>query len=84
MDATHLRWFTMKTLTGLLASEGFEVLRSEVSVGSWLPEYKVGLWKMLPKRRRDAILGWLTRISPMAMGCQLVVQAKRSNSTPGD
>ena len=42
MDATHLRWFTEKTLRLLLENAGYRVDEWRVTCGNWMPEYA---WK---------------------------------------
>jgi SAM-dependent methyltransferase len=83
MDATHLRWFTRKTLLALLAHAGFEVVEVQASLGLWMPEYDRKPFNLLPLPARRALLLPLLRAFPGLMGCQTVAAAKMSaaNST---
>ena len=72
MDATHLRWFTFKTLTLMLERCGFNVDFSSGSAGAWLSYYK-----LLPGRRQ--IVGALQRAMPGIFSCQLIMRATLGN-----
>jgi hypothetical protein len=77
MDATHLRWFTAKTIVAVLQTAGFEPVHQDVSRGSWLPIYSRRLpWKPLPFRVRAWLLDNLCRLWPGLFGCQHVIKAK--------
>ena len=76
MDATHLRWFTWKSLDLLLTTAGFSVTDRTASAGTWLPLYsEVFPWSKLSPRRREQILIRMTRKFPKLFGCQLVFKA---------
>jgi 2-polyprenyl-3-methyl-5-hydroxy-6-metoxy-1,4-benzoquinol methylase len=78
MDATHLRWFTEKTVRALFASQGFDVLSISASAGTWMGTYKRFPFNLLPERMRDSLVVWLTRVAPNLFGCQHVIKAERS------
>jgi methionine biosynthesis protein MetW len=75
-DATHLRWFTLKTIQDLLRSQGFEVLACRQTAGTWLPEYKRIPWRWIPWRIRLRLIREMTRAVPTLFGCQHVLQAR--------
>jgi SAM-dependent methyltransferase len=71
MDATHLRWFTQKTLVTLVTNQGFEVVSLRHSAGLWMPEYRI-----IPYRIRKALLLPLLRVFPQLFGCQHILKAR--------
>jgi methionine biosynthesis protein MetW len=71
MDATHLRWFTTKTVRELFVRSGFHVTTLEGSAGLWMKEYQ---WLPSPLRRR--LIPRLARAWPALFACQLVVRAE--------
>ena len=76
MDATHLRWFTRKTLLTLFRNSGFEVVAISYTVNIDLPEYSSRLpWRLINKSLKRAIIRPLVRIFPTLFGCQFVVKA---------
>lgn len=75
MDATHLRWFTRKTLLALLGRQGLVVTDYRVSAGTWIPAYKRKLLRMLPVGTRSNIVRGLARNFPTLFGAQHVVRA---------
>ncbi|HWB51569.1 MAG TPA: class I SAM-dependent methyltransferase [Stellaceae bacterium] len=76
-DATHLRWFTEKTIRALCRHCGLEVVAMRHSAGNDLPEYRRHLpWRLLPGRVRRPLVRRLTRAAPRLFGCQHVVAAK--------
>lgn len=75
MDATHLRWFTLKTLRGLFEHAGMRVLDVSASAGSWMGAYHLPPFRILPKSTRMAIVRGLARRLPRLFGYQLVVRA---------
>lgn len=75
-DATHLRWFTLKSIQNLLRSQRFEVLAYKPATGTWMPEYKRIPWKWLPYRIRRSVIAALTWAIPTLFACQHVLKAK--------
>jgi methionine biosynthesis protein MetW len=76
-DATHLRWFTRKTIVALCRNCGLDVLSVRQTAGDDLPEYRtVFPWKFLPGRARRRAVRWLARRLPRLFGCQHIVSAR--------
>jgi len=76
MDATHLRWFTRRSIHSLFGAAGFTVQTYTVSAGMWMPEYNTRApWRwMAPDSRNRAIIAGVRRW-PGLFGCQHVVRA---------
>jgi SAM-dependent methyltransferase len=74
MDATHLRWFTHKTLHRFFFNLGFAVTDHLYTVNSDMSEYRARPWRWLPCERR--IIRTMVRVFPNLFGCQHVVRAK--------
>ena len=74
MDATHLRWYTRKTLLSLLENAGFKVVRIGCSAGLWMSEYNSRPLNLIPQRIRSRAVLLLLRVFPGLMACQYVVQ----------
>lgn len=81
MDATHLRWFTARTLTELFEGCGFKVDTMQWTAGAWMGEYErvlpVGF---LPKRWRRPVIQRLSKALPLMFGCQHVLKASKAAS----
>lgn len=76
MDATHLRWFTERTLRQVFASAALEIDSLQMSAGTFLPVYKEGRpWRWMPRKRRHRIVSSAVRWAPHLFGCQFVVSA---------
>ena len=73
MDATHLRWFTRKTLHRVLRAAGLEVVDHDWTNGAWMDCYSGGLTRVARGRLRT-----LVKIAPDLFGCQHIVVATRS------
>jgi methionine biosynthesis protein MetW len=77
MDATHLRWFTRKTLISFVSSAGLEVTHYAGSAGILVPDIETRWpfrWMPVDLRRRflrSASLRW-----PTLFACQHVVRAE--------
>jgi len=77
MDATHLRWFTRKTLISFVSSAGLEVTHYAGSAGILAPDIETRWpfrWMPVDLRRRflrSASLRW-----PTLFACQHVVRAE--------
>lgn len=76
-DATHLRWFTQRTLQHLLESVGLEVVDFRHSSGAYTPDYQIFPWKNLSQKWRNRGIHVGTRLWPRLFGCQHVVKARR-------
>jgi methionine biosynthesis protein MetW len=76
MDATHLRWFTRKSLRELFARHGFDVVEMDASIGDFLPEYHRGPMRLVPPRIRKLVLRTLVKAMPALFGCQHVIRAQ--------
>jgi len=76
MDATHVRWFTRRTLLSVIRNAGFEVERTAVSAGLWMPEYQAGALRVIPRRLLARCVLILLRWLPGLMACQYVVQSR--------
>jgi SAM-dependent methyltransferase len=76
MDATHLRWFTEKTLRALFQSEGFVVTQIAHSAGLWMPVYSSGLRRLVPYRIRKPVVLALLKLLPKLMAAQHIVVAR--------
>ena len=62
MDATHLRWYTLDSLTRLLTACGFVVESRAGALGGQHPAYSTRLpWIALPERYRLGVLRRLVR-----------------------
>jgi methionine biosynthesis protein MetW len=79
MDATHLRWFTERSLRALLDSIGLRIVRIRHSAGVDLPVYKRGLIRFVPYRLRSPVIRGLCVIFPRLFGAQLVMKAEGRN-----
>lgn len=76
MDATHLRWFTEKTLRALLTQQRLEIVRIAHSAGYALPVYLHPKLRWIPTSVRDAAIGAGTSLAPRLFGAQHVVEAR--------
>lgn len=72
MDATHLRWFTTRTVRRVFAAAGLRVTDHDWTSGSWMPEYSV---LRFSERLRRLGLRRLVRAFPDLFGCQHIVTA---------
>lgn len=73
MDATHLRWFTSKTLLELLKRAGFTLVQVKHSSGGFLPCYRSTILSRIPARLRRAAIRRLITIAPTLFACQFVM-----------
>ena len=71
MDATHLRWFTQRTVRELFDRSGFVINSMGGSAGKWMHEYR-----RMPGHMRRQLLPWLTWRFPALFACQLIVRAE--------
>jgi methionine biosynthesis protein MetW len=76
MDATHLRWFTRRTLREFFERLGFEITAVSQTVNVGLPDYQQRLpWRWIRPGLRRRLVGWLAAARPGLFGCQHVVRA---------
>jgi len=75
MDATHLRWFTRRTLTSMLERQGFRITDFRVSSGTWMTVYRTPPFRVLPDKAKAGLIGSLASSIPTLFGAQHVVRA---------
>jgi hypothetical protein len=77
MDATHLRWFTKRTLRDLFESSGYRVDVIQQTVGIGDPAYhEYFFWRWFrPRRYRIPLIRWLVKTFPCLFGYQHVIRA---------
>ncbi len=76
MDATHLRWFTRKTIVEFFERAGLRVTALDCTVNAELADYRRRApWRWLERSRRRRVVGFLARHFPGLFGCQHVVRA---------
>ncbi len=79
MDATHLRWFTRKTIGNVVVAAKLNVRSQDVSRGHWLAFYQNRLpWRAVPPTRRRTLLNHLCTWLPGLFGCQHFVTAVKA------
>lgn len=76
MDATHLRWFTAKTIRNLMENCGLKVVRMDHTTGVTIPIYSNRYFRRLPTAALHSCIRVLTRWVPLLFGVQHVVMAK--------
>lgn len=76
MDATHLRWFTEKTIRGLLDEAGLDILQLEQSAGIELDVYRHSKLRHVPGRIREPAIRLATSVLPRLFGVQHVIKAR--------
>ena len=82
MDATHLRWFTSRTLLQLLKRAGFTPVQVKHSSGGFLPCYQNTMLSRIPTRLRHAAIRRLIKIAPTLFACQFVMMLELQDLTP--
>lgn len=76
MDATHLRWFTEKSVRTLFEMSGFQVEKIKHTAGVLLPAYCQFPWRYFrPRRYRNPAVRFLAKKLPRLFGCQHVIRA---------
>jgi methionine biosynthesis protein MetW len=76
MDATHLRWFTRKTLAKMLDAAGYDQESYQVSAGTWLAVYAEALpWKWMPSMLKRPIVRLGAQLAPDLFGAQHIVSS---------
>jgi len=76
LDATHLRFYTRKSMTALLASNGFHVLSAKPT---GLPLSAIGIHGLMAKPVRF-LSGVLMKLWPTLFGYQFVLEAELRDS----
>ena len=76
MDATHLRWFTQKSLKALLTHNRLTILEMSQTAGFTLPVYVHGKARFIPKRLRNPLIRVGLKLFPLLFGCQHVIKAR--------
>ncbi len=79
MDATHLRWFTARSLRSLFEHYGLKVCELRQTAGVALPCYGRGLPHLVPGPVRRPIIRVAARVLPLLFGAQHVIKAKMPN-----
>lgn len=75
MDATHLRWFTEKTIVNLFKQCELDPVAVKQSAGSDLPIYWRGVLRRVPARLKAPVIRGAVRLWPKLFGVQHVVLA---------
>ena len=80
MDATHLRWFTRRTVREFFERLGFQITALDCTVNINLPDYqRRNPWRRMPHAFRRKLVGKLAVWSPGLFGCQHIVRATLPN-----
>jgi hypothetical protein len=80
MDATHLRWFTARSLHRLFAQAGYRIVESKASAGLWMQEYRSPPWRWVPPPILSKLVRGATQAWPTLFGCQHVIRAEIESS----
>ena len=78
MDATHLRWFTTKSMISLYTNQGLDILEVTHSSGNMLDVYNRRPLSFIPGRARRKIVNAATKSLPDLFGCQHLIKARRA------
>lgn len=76
-DATHLRWFTRRSIKALFNSHRLELLNLRYSAGLTLPVYQSRYAQFIPKRLLRPSLHAVVKYFPSLFTCQFVIQARK-------
>ncbi|SFE52664.1 class I SAM-dependent methyltransferase [Methylobacterium sp. 13MFTsu3.1M2] len=76
MDATHLRWFTRRSVRRLFEAAGYEVEDIRGAAGGWMGVYRYTPFRFLPQDQKSFVLGQLCRIAPALFSVQHVIIAR--------
>jgi methionine biosynthesis protein MetW len=76
MDATHLRWFTRRSLFRLFTQAGYAVVEIKASAGMWMEVYQSRPWAWIPRGFVRKLLQGAAQAWPTLFGCQFVVRAE--------
>jgi methionine biosynthesis protein MetW len=76
MDATHLRWFTVRSLDRLFTQAGYRIVESKASAGLWMEEYRLSPWRWIPRPVLAKFVHGAAQAWPTLFGCQYVIRAE--------
>jgi cellulose synthase/poly-beta-1,6-N-acetylglucosamine synthase-like glycosyltransferase len=76
IDATHLRWFTVRSLHGFFTQARYRIVESKASAGLWMEEYPLSPWRWLPPPVLTKLMHSAAQAWPMLFGCQHVIRAE--------
>jgi methionine biosynthesis protein MetW len=80
MDATHLRWFTRRTVRQFFERQSFQITALDCTVNINLPDYQRRYpWRKMSPAFRRKLVGKLAAWSPTLFGCQHIVRATLPN-----
>lgn len=79
MDATHLRWFTRKSVRRLFEAAGYEVEELRAAAGGWMGVYRYTPLRFLTLDQKSFILGQFCRLAPGLFSVQHVISARPKN-----
>lgn len=82
LDATHLRWFTQKTVERVFAAAGFRISSIKRTPGAWMPVYKRHPFRWLSSNMRCRMIRLGIRVAPNLLGCQFIVEAVPAYQPP--
>ena len=82
MDATHLRWFTTRSMVALYANQGLDVVDLSHSAGTMLDVYGRAPFRWMPKGLLRGAVVRLARWLPNLFGCQHVIKATVRGTAP--
>jgi 2-polyprenyl-3-methyl-5-hydroxy-6-metoxy-1,4-benzoquinol methylase len=77
-DATHLRWFTQRTIRVLFNNHGLDILSLEHTSGFFLPVYRSRYFKFVPSWMLRKTVHVMTKTFPRLFACQFVVSARKA------
>jgi methionine biosynthesis protein MetW len=76
MDATHLRWFTRRSLFRFFTQAGYRIVETKASAGMWMEVYQFLPWRWIPRRVLRKLMQGAAEAWPTLFGCQYVVRAE--------
>jgi methionine biosynthesis protein MetW len=84
MDATHLRWFTRRSLDRLFTQAGYRIVETKASAGMWMEVYQSRPWRWVPRRVLRKLLHGAAQAWPTLFGCQYVLRAELEHQQSGE
>jgi methionine biosynthesis protein MetW len=76
MDATHLRWFTRRSVLRLFHEAGYEVEQMHGAPGAWIGEYRWTPLRIFSYQTRSLILSKICNVLPGLFSVQHVIRAR--------
>ena len=76
-DATHLRWFTRKSILALFPSPTYEILDVRYTAGVSLSVYHSRYMRLIPFPLRRASIRYSAKAFPTVFACQFVVKVRK-------